>query len=95
LEVLARVHADGDQADDYVLAEFAEIKEKLNWEREVKKPSYPALLFSPKHARRTWIGIGAQFWQQPSRTTHHSSSNKPASAAPKPRCSPTSLTASS
>lgn len=64
LEVLARVHAEGDQDDEYVLTEFAEIKEKINWEREIKKPSYPALLFSPKYMRRTWIGIGAQFWQQ-------------------------------
>jgi len=64
LEVLARVHAEGDQNDEYVLAEFAEIKEKINWEREIKKPSYLALLFSPKYMRRTWIGIGAQFWQQ-------------------------------
>lgn len=64
LEVLARVHAEGDQDDEYVLTEFAEIKEKINWEREIRKPSYFALLFSPKYMRRTWIGIGAQFWQQ-------------------------------
>ena len=64
LQVLARVHADGNESDEYVLGEYAEIKEKLDWEQTVPKPTYLALLFSRKHARRTYIGIGAQFWQQ-------------------------------
>ena len=64
LQVLARVHANGDQDDEYVRAEYAEIKEKFEWEQTVKKPSYIDLLFSKKYARRTYIGIGAQFWQQ-------------------------------
>lgn len=64
LQVLARVHANGDQDDDYVRAEFIEIKQKFEWEQTVKKPSYFDLLFSKKYARRTYIGIGAQFWQQ-------------------------------
>ena len=64
LQVLARVHANGDPLDEYVLAEYAEIKEKLEWEQKVKKPSYFALLFSKKYARRTYIGMGVQFWQQ-------------------------------
>lgn len=76
LQILARVHADGDMSDDYVVTEYAEIKEKLEWEREVKKPSYFALLFSPKHMRRTWIGIGAQFWQQVS-TRHRQNIRRP------------------
>lgn len=58
------MHADGDITDEYVLMEFAEIQEKVEWEKTVKKPSYLALLFSPKYARRTFIGLGAQFWQQ-------------------------------
>lgn len=58
------MHANGDVTDDYVLAEFAEIQEKVEWESTVKKPSYFALLFSPRYARRTFIGLGAQFWQQ-------------------------------
>ena len=62
--MLARVHANGDQDDEYVRAEYAEIKEKFEWEQTVKKPSYIDLLFSKKYARRTYIGIGAQFWQQ-------------------------------
>ena len=64
LATLARVHANGDEEDEYVLEEYAEIKEKVTWEAEVKKPSYFAILFSKKYARRTWIGLGAQFWQQ-------------------------------
>ena len=64
LATLARVHANGDEEDEYVLEEYAEIKDKVTWESEVKKPSYFAILFSRKYARRTWIGLGAQFWQQ-------------------------------
>ena len=64
LKTLARIHSNGDDKDEYVLTEYAEIKEKLELEREMKKPSYFALLFSPKYARRTYIGLGAQFWQQ-------------------------------
>lgn len=64
LQVLARVHANGDREDEYVRAEYAEIKEKFEWEQTVKKPSYFDLLFSKKYARRTYIGIGTQFWQQ-------------------------------
>ncbi|KAI9819640.1 MAG: hypothetical protein M1827_007090 [Pycnora praestabilis] len=64
LRVLADVHANGDESDEYVLAEYAEIKEKFEWEQQVTKPSYFALLFSKKYARRTYIGVGAQFWQQ-------------------------------
>lgn len=64
LQVLARVHAGGDTSDPYVLAEFEEIKSTLEYERQLKKPNYFELLFSKEHGRRTWIGIGAQFWQQ-------------------------------
>lgn len=64
LRVLARVHADGDENDDYVLSEFAEICEKVRFEQEIKQPSYWELLFSKKYGRRTFIGLGTQFWQQ-------------------------------
>ena len=64
LQVLARVHANGDHNNINVQAEYREIKEKLEWEQTIRKPSYFALLFSKKYARRTYIGIGAQFWQQ-------------------------------
>ena len=64
LRILARIHADGDETNEYVETEYAEIQQKLDWEQHIKKPSYFALLFSKKHGRRTWIGLGAQFWQQ-------------------------------
>lgn len=64
LRVLGKIHADGDIHDEEVLVEFAEIQEKVEWEKSVEKPSYFALLFSPKYARRTFIGLSAQFWQQ-------------------------------
>ena len=71
LQVLARVHANGDQDDDYVRAEFIEIKQKFEWEQTVKKPSYFDLLFSKKYARRTYTWLvyrpghrRSQFWQQ-------------------------------
>ncbi|KAI9687085.1 MAG: hypothetical protein M1822_002495 [Bathelium mastoideum] len=64
LQVLARVHADGDESDDYVLEEFAEIKQKFALEESTEKPSYFSILFSKKYSRRTFIGLGAQFWQQ-------------------------------
>ena len=63
LGVLRRVRGgDGDEKE--VRREYEEIREKLEWEKSVRKPGYIALLFSKKYARRTWIGMGAQFWQQ-------------------------------
>jgi MFS family permease len=64
LQVLARVHSSGDTSDAYVLAEFEEIKATLEYERSLKKPNYFELLFSKAHGRRTFIGLGAQFFQQ-------------------------------
>ena len=64
LQILARVHANGDDTDDYVLEEYAEIKQKFALENSQEKPSYFAILFSKKYSRRTFIGLGAQFWQQ-------------------------------
>lgn len=64
LQVLARVHSSGDTSDPYVLAEFEEIKATLEYERSLKKPNYIELLFSKTHGRRTFIGLGAQFFQQ-------------------------------
>uniref|UniRef100_A0A060T5C6 ARAD1B09900p n=1 Tax=Blastobotrys adeninivorans TaxID=409370 RepID=A0A060T5C6_BLAAD len=63
-KVLARVHSDGDLDDPYVLAELEEIVTTIDYEKTIKKPNYFELLFSKEHGRRTWIGLGAQFWQQ-------------------------------
>ena len=64
MQVLPRVHANGDHDNLKVQAEYAEIKEKIERERTTEKPSYFALLFLEKYARRTYIGIGARFWHQ-------------------------------
>lgn len=63
LEVLARLHAKGDTNDPYVRAELAEIIAKLQWEKRNPPPTYFTMLFGAE-ARRTWLAIGVQFWQQ-------------------------------
>lgn len=63
LRALARVHADGDTEDPYVKGELAEIVSKIQWEKENPAPSYVSMLFGQER-RRTWLGIGVQFWQQ-------------------------------
>ena len=63
LHALARVHAGGDMEDPYVKAELAEIVSKIQWEKQNPAPSYVQMLFG-KERRRTWLGIGVQFWQQ-------------------------------
>ncbi|RFU25791.1 hypothetical protein B7463_g10559, partial [Scytalidium lignicola] len=62
LAVLAKLHADGNTNDPYVLAELSEIKAKLGQEKLYAAPSYFQLLFGSER-RRMWIGIGVQFWQ--------------------------------
>ncbi|KAJ6104698.1 hypothetical protein N7523_011018 [Penicillium sp. IBT 18751x] len=62
-KVLAKLHANGNTSDLYVQAELAEIVAKIKFEKEHLSPSYVSLLFG-SHARRMWIGIGVQFWQQ-------------------------------
>ena len=56
-KVLAKLHANGNMSDLYVLAELAEIVAKIKFEKEHPSPSYISLLFG-NHARRMWIGIG-------------------------------------
>ncbi|KAH8817380.1 general substrate transporter [Xylogone sp. PMI_703] len=62
LTVLARLHANGNENDSYVLAELSEIRAKLAQEKLYPAPSYFKLLFGEER-RRMWIGIGVQFWQ--------------------------------
>lgn len=64
LKVLARVHSNGDVDDQYVQAEYDEITATLEYEKMLDQPTYWQILFSKKHGRRTWVGVGAQFWQQ-------------------------------
>lgn len=63
LKVLARVHARGNTEDPYVKAELSEIVSKVEWEKKNPPPTYIQMLFGSEK-RRTWIGIGVQFWQQ-------------------------------
>ncbi|KAJ5691235.1 hypothetical protein N7488_011970 [Penicillium malachiteum] len=63
LEALARMHSDGNINDPFVQAELAEIEAKIQWERQNPPPSYLQMLIG-KDRRRTWLGIGVQFWQQ-------------------------------
>ncbi|OJJ50730.1 hypothetical protein ASPZODRAFT_126656 [Penicilliopsis zonata CBS 506.65] len=63
LKALAQMHSNGDINDPYVQAELAEIESKIQWERQHPAPSYREMLFG-KERRRTWLGIGVQFFQQ-------------------------------
>lgn len=60
---LAKLHARGNINDAYVHAEVAEIVSKLQWEKQNPPPTYFKMLFGNER-RRTWIGIGVQFFQQ-------------------------------
>ncbi|RLL95720.1 hypothetical protein CFD26_104210 [Aspergillus turcosus] len=62
-KVLAKLHANGNISDLYVQAELTEIVAKIKMEKENPTPTYISLLFG-NNARRMWIGIGVQFWQQ-------------------------------
>lgn len=66
LEVLAKLHANGDTENAFVQTEFQEIIVAVEYEREMKSstPSYFQLIFSKKYRRRTALGVGAQFLQQ-------------------------------
>ena len=57
LKTLARLHARGDENSPIVRAEMAEIKSKLDWEKQNRPASYARMLFG-SDARRTYLGIG-------------------------------------
>lgn len=57
LQVLARLHADGNEDDPFIKSELAEIESKIQWEKQNPPPSYIQMLFGPSR-RRTWLGIG-------------------------------------
>lgn len=56
LQVLARVHSNGDTNNAYVKAELAEIVAKIEWEKQNPPMTYLAMLFGLE-ARRTWLAI--------------------------------------
>ncbi|KAJ5698573.1 hypothetical protein N7462_000578 [Penicillium macrosclerotiorum] len=63
LRALARMHSDGDINNAFVQAELLEIESKIQWEKQHPPPTYLEMLFG-RDRRRTWLGIGVQFWQQ-------------------------------
>lgn len=62
LDILANVHAKGDQQDPEVLAEMVEIRQIVDIERD-SASTYWAL-FNKKNWRRSMVGIMTQVWQQ-------------------------------
>ncbi|KAJ5729689.1 uncharacterized protein N7483_004197 [Penicillium malachiteum] len=64
LQVLATLHANGDQNAPVVQSEFEEIRVVVEYERGTPAPSYLALLTSKQYRRRTALAMGLQFMQQ-------------------------------
>jgi len=60
LHTLARLHANGDVNDSFVLAEFEEIKASVEHEREVAANSYLELFRTRSTFRRLLIGVALQ-----------------------------------
>jgi hypothetical protein len=63
IQVLALVHAKGDQNSPFVAKEMAEIREAVEFERANSDVTYLELL-SPKMINRTHIGVFTQIWSQ-------------------------------
>lgn len=57
LQVLARLHSNGNRDNPYVRAELAEITTRIQWEKSNPPPSYTSMVFG-SDARRTWLAIG-------------------------------------
>lgn len=64
LNVLASLHANGNQDDPVARAEYEEIRVVVEFERGMSPPSYLTLLFGKQYRRRTALGMGLQFMQQ-------------------------------
>jgi hypothetical protein len=63
LLVLANLHGRGDKTDPKVLAEFQEIKDAIQFEREQAVSSYAAL-WKPEMRKRVFLGMSIQAWSQ-------------------------------
>lgn len=63
IQVLARLHGNGDINHPKVLAEYREIEEALRIEREQANSSYQVLL-EPRMFKRVILGISLQMWSQ-------------------------------
>lgn len=63
LHVLANLHGDGDMNHPKVLAEYKEIEEALQFEREQAETSFGALV-KPRILKRVILGMSIQMWSQ-------------------------------
>ncbi|CAL5871960.1 uncharacterized protein PFLUO_LOCUS6217 [Penicillium psychrofluorescens] len=64
LQVLANLHAKGDQNAPVVQSEYEEIRVVVEYERGTPAPSYMSLLVDKQYRRRTALAMGLQFMQQ-------------------------------
>ncbi|PCG95684.1 Major facilitator superfamily domain, general substrate transporter [Penicillium occitanis (nom. inval.)] len=64
LQVLAKLHGNGDLNNALVRAELEEIRAVVNLEQSSSAPSYSTLLFGKDYRRRTALGMGLQCMQQ-------------------------------
>lgn len=60
LETLAKLHAHGNQQDPWVLAEFAQIQERLEYEHSMEARSYVELFRDRSTFRRVLIAVALQ-----------------------------------
>lgn len=63
LQVLAKLHGNGDTQHPKVLAEFKEIQDQIQFEKENVVSSYSALV-EPKMFKRVILGMSVQMWSQ-------------------------------
>jgi MFS family permease len=63
LQVLAHLHGGGDLSHPKVLAEYKEIEDALNFEREQAETSFGALV-KPRILKRVILGMSIQMWSQ-------------------------------
>jgi len=63
IQVLAKVHGNGDINNPKVLAQYQEIEEAIRFEREEAVNSYKALV-EPRMLKRVILGMSIQMWSQ-------------------------------
>ncbi|ORY93621.1 sugar transporter [Syncephalastrum racemosum] len=64
LETLAKLHADGDKQDPYVLKQYNEIIEQIKWEDQNAVHSYIEVFKSASIRKRVCLAAGMQMMQQ-------------------------------
>lgn len=63
LDTLAKLHGNGDTQHPKVLAEYKEILDQIQFEKENVVSSYRALV-EPKMFKRVILGMSIQMWSQ-------------------------------